>query len=357
MGKPGHIRPVFQAGVGLASTLLVLGVTFVLAAGAVALAGSCNLVENPGFEELPPEGGMPAGWTWSLPAGADPAAVGISSEMVHSGSYSLRLTDNSDKGSLLVYGKRFPAKAGVVYTASAWCYNAQGGAHFYLEFRSESGERIGVKFAGSTDTGKWARITLRAVAPDGTAYVNVLLYSPMGNVGTSYFDDIELIEGDVLNNPSFEEVTGGFPVAWEVFGGNVKVEASQEVVRSGRHSARIVDESTTIGMGLRSFPVVVTPGKEYVASVYSYNVQGMSQLYLEFWDASGNRIKVYIGNNSTSGAWNEIRVTGAAPEGSAYATLLMYSHNANVGTLYFDDAALEAKPEPSNVSLIVGDRR
>src|SRR5690606_33840924 len=111
-------------------------------------------------------------------------------------------------------------------------------------------------------------------------------------------------------------------------------------VRSGSRSVRIEDPSSTLGVGLRSAQIPITPGTVYNGSVYAYNVSGRSSLYLEFWDAGGTRTAFEFQTNTQLDMWHRLRIASEAPEGAVHATLLLYLDAGNTGVTFFDDAEL-----------------
>ncbi|MDF2815465.1 MAG: hypothetical protein K0Q81_1665, partial [Paenibacillus sp.] len=145
-------------------------------------------------------------------------------------------------------------------------------------------------------------------------------------------------------NGGFEQLENGKPVGWAGLGASTVYESVYSPVHGGSYSVKLTDASSRGGNGLRSGPFSVSPGHVYKGSIYAYNETGNSQLYLEFWNAANERIGVQIGTAAVSGQWQLIELTGEAPQGAAYSTLLLYQHQSNVGTAYFDDAAITELP-------------
>lgn len=145
----------------------------------------------------------------------------------------------------------------------------------------------------------------------------------------------------MIANAGFEQVEQGKPTGWTAWGTASVYETVYEPVRSGSYSVKLTDSSAQTGTGLRSSQVAVEPGLHYRASVYGYNESGVSQLYLEFWNSASERIEVKIAAVPSQHQWQKTELTAIAPPNAAYATLLLYQHNANVGVAYFDDAVFE----------------
>src|SRR5690606_22584007 len=113
-------------------------------------------------------------------------------------------------------------------------------------------------------------------------------------------------------------------------------------------SVKLTDPGSSTSTWLRSHPMEAIPGQEYEASVYSYNVQGNSELYVEFWDENDSYLSIVTGRNSTTGSWAPIVVQAIAPAGTAYVTVRLYQTAANIGTAFYDDAEfrpIDLKPE------------
>jgi len=155
-------------------------------------------------------------------------------------------------------------------------------------------------------------------------------------------DPVGLTSDNLLANPGLEDVVDNLPAAWNLWNADSRglVRSSTEQVHGGAFSVRLEDPSNTVGPGLRSAFVPVTPGLSYQASAFSYNVSGSSQLLLEFWNADRRRISANTATNSATGTWQQLSLEAEAPAEATHATVLFYCPGANVGTAFFDDAAL-----------------
>ncbi|MGO4499090.1 hypothetical protein AB4114_24720 [Paenibacillus sp. 2RAB27] len=101
-------------------------------------------------------------------------------------------------------------------------------------------------------------------------------------------------------------------------------------------------------VGLRSTKIAVTPGKEYEASVYSYNTQGSSQLYFEFWDVNNTRILFPTATNSTLNQWKQLYLSQIAPAGAVSATQLPPNRSPKQTLLNYHPIDLHAKRYSTN---------
>lgn len=144
----------------------------------------------------------------------------------------------------------------------------------------------------------------------------------------------------LLANGGFESVTGGMPDGWTPIVGGSHYGVSTTTVWEGTYSARLSDPSAGFGIGLRSAQVPAAEGELLKADIAVYAESGSAFVYLEYWNASNQRIGVRTAGNTATGAWERLRLELEAPSGTAYATLLLYSSIPNTGTAYFDDAQL-----------------
>ncbi|AZC14015.1 hypothetical protein [Microbacterium sp. ABRD28] len=149
---------------------------------------------------------------------------------------------------------------------------------------------------------------------------------------------------NLLTNGGFDEVVEGLPRAWRAFApaSLPHVSSSQLRVRSEGWSLRLADPDSFSVVGMRSEPVPVTEGGVYDAMAHVYLERGEASLYLEFWDASGQRVWNEFRTAAISGSWQQLDVRGVAPAGAIEATVLVYTAKGNVGVGYFDDASLVA---------------
>lgn len=158
----------------------------------------------------------------------------------------------------------------------------------------------------------------------------------------------------ILPNKGFEEVSAGKPISWPLMSGTT-VGSVTNIVRSGTYSVQLTDLSSTASVGARSQKIPVTVGKEYEVSIYSYNTQGSSALWLEFWDASNNLILFPTASNNTLNQWKQLGISQIAPTGAVSASLRLYQGLGNIGTTYFDDAEFIEVVKDPNVLLRNGD--
>ncbi|GAA3404911.1 hypothetical protein ACFFNY_27855 [Paenibacillus hodogayensis] len=181
-------------------TLIVLIPLLPTTAGAADL-----LIPNYSFES-----GLTS-WTQNFGTGG----ITVSTEQAHTGSNSVKIVDTLNNSQFGIQSAYIPATAGKSYYAYAWQYIVSGSADLYLRFYNSSYTLLSTSFLSkSSPTNQWAPIKTGGVAPAGTAYVAVLLYSNSPNVGTAYWDDVMVTAdlttvGPVLSAAAMRSATLG----------------------------------------------------------------------------------------------------------------------------------------------------
>lgn len=150
---------------------------------------------------------------------------------------------------------------------------------------------------------------------------------------------------EVLFAEDFEGTKiGDLPEGWtQDFGEAGQVMVTDEHAHDGEHSLFITDPDDTAAVGLRSPKVAAQPDEVYFVEGWWLGEGGNSaSLYLEFWNAEGNRINEGVFSFGCAGVGQWTKYTGAAiaPEGTVAATVLLYSWSGAVTTGYFDDVVL-----------------
>ncbi|MBP1988586.1 S-layer homology domain-containing protein [Paenibacillus eucommiae] len=341
----------------LISQLLIFMIvcsSMIIPAGSAKVQAAAELLPNADFEEV--VSAKPGQWV----EGASGSVTSISDSVyVRSGNYSVKLDDTSAITSTEIESAHIPVTPGTTYRASVYAYDVEGTSQFYLQYWNSSNERIGAQYVSNPSQNQWNRLEIVGEAPAGTTYATLLLYLHMTNVGTSYFDNASLQAALSASDPNFgfEDVISGKPGNWSDFEGNSLYQSVTDIVYSGTYSVKLDDPSPVHATGMRSVHLPITPGEAYRASVMNYNVSGVSQLYLEYWNSSDERIDVVVGTNSASGSWQQLVLNRAAPPDAAYATILLYLHGTNIGSAYFDEAVFGPAPtEPlREFPLLVND--
>lgn len=162
------------------SLVIVLCFSYLLVS---PLFASDILVSNYSFES-----GM-SGWTQAYGSGG----ITTTTEQKYTGSYSLKINDTSSSSSLGLESNQLTASPGQIFTVSAKVYIASGEADLYVRFWDISSKLISsVYIAKTTPLNQWSDITVKGTAPSKTSYVSILLYTGTSNVGTVYYDNINI---------------------------------------------------------------------------------------------------------------------------------------------------------------------
>jgi len=355
---------------------LVLIALFPVSSGVSSLYGAMQaeaaekeLLTNPGFEIQEP-GSMAPGWQGFQ--GSFGKQLVFENHPVYEGDWSFAIYDTSSKDGFGLRSMWFPASPGQEYVASVMAMAEQNClAYLYLDFADANGNRIKDRVV-YTDSSDWQELTVTMLAPEGTAWVSIILYTKVDITGIARYDNASLIliyddtgmgvdmdmtadakpldyspvaaaKNELLTNPGFEmQEPGSMAPGWQVFQGSFgkQLVFENHPVYEGDWSFAIHDTSPNNGYGLRSMWFPASPGQEYEASAMVMAEQNcQAYLYLDFADANGNRIKDR-GVYTDSSDWQELKVTMEAPEGTAWVSILFYTKVNITGIARYDNASL-----------------
>ncbi len=151
-------------------------------------------------------------------------------------------------------------------------------------------------------------------------------------------------EREVLFTEGFEEAEpGALPEGWTLdYGDPGQVVVSADAAHDGDRSVWLSDPGDA-AVGLRSPRVAAEPDEAYFVEGWWLGEGGNSaSIYLEFWDAAGERIEGGVNSFGVSGTGEWAKCTGGAwsPEGTVAATVLLYSWSGAVTQGHFDDLTL-----------------
>lgn len=173
--------------------------------------------------------------------------------------------------------------------------------------------------------------------------------------------------GNVIPNPSFEEVCGQPTTAcsWPDFVVSFgSAQRSTEIARTGEASLRIGSTTTAISTAGACFTSGVVPGRSYRFSYWYAARDPVLELraYAQFWEqpncTGGNTALYFNYPLLLDGQWHERSWTATAPAYARAARVVFEVHCSRPGTTcpeggvaaYFDDFALEDQV-PTSVSL------
>ncbi|WP_246132095.1 heparin/heparin-sulfate lyase HepB [Paenibacillus hemerocallicola] len=292
-------------------------------------------------------GGFDSGLTgWGrLHGNADNMTV--TSEIKYSGGFSLKIKDLENNASYAMISDRHPVSAGKQVTASAKLYLSGGTGSVYLYFYNAAGTMMHSVFSNkSSPQTEWTDVSITSGVPDGAVQVSVVLATSIVNVGTAYFDNVNLTASVPLANGGFESGLTGWNAA---YGSQQRMTATTEAAFAGVRSLKIDDNSSASSFGMESDKFPVTPGKQYTAEARARVESGGGAVYLRFYNAANQQVdQKATSAGAAPGQWRSVTATLVAPEGAVTASVLLYSALANMGTIYFDEVSV------SEISLVRG---
>lgn len=169
-----------------------LVLTALLSVIAFAAEPGDNLLRNAEFELGTDPAGGPLHWTpFSGVPGVD---YELSTERVASGAKSLKIIDRGATQSVGLRSAWVEVSGGQRFRAMVDVYIEEGTAMLYVDFLDAQGARVSALTANTSVAGSWQTLTVEATAPQRAAYVTLILYSSIPNVGTLYFDNARLYD-------------------------------------------------------------------------------------------------------------------------------------------------------------------
>lgn len=166
----------------------------------------------------------------------------------------------------------------------------------------------------------------------------------------------EPIEMISVPNGGFEQnlIAGKIP-SWSAFGLASSLSLSESTFFAGTRSLKMSKPSTG-GLGAESAKLAVTAGQSYEAKIKLYleNYSGGTPgLWIRWYNASGqfmNKQATFYLTNPALNTWLDVRVSGTAPEGAAFATIFPYAASSVLMTAYADDVQFY-RIDPNEVSV------
>ncbi|NQX58122.1 cadherin-like beta sandwich domain-containing protein [Paenibacillus qinlingensis] len=164
------------------------------------------------------------------------------------------------------------------------------------------------------------------------------------------------IEMIPVPNSGFEQnlIAGKIP-SWSAFGVASSLSLSDTTVFAGSRSLKMSKPSTG-GLGAESTKLAVTAGQSYEANIKLYleNYSGGTPgLWIRWYNAAGqfmNKQATFYLTNPALNTWLDVRVSGTAPDGAAYATIFPYAASSVLMTAYVDEVQFY-RIDPNEVSV------
>ena len=143
-------------------------------------------------------------------------------------------------------------------------------------------------------------------------------------------------------NPSFEDLTGGWPAPW-ILDRSPKTPTagpSTTQAHTGTRSLRVENLADT-AVGVRTPRLPAVPGAQYTATSWVYTESGApATMFLQFFDASGDRVHYEFVAPAASSTWEDVSVSAVAPDDADTLDVLIYGAVQPVGVSYHDDVVL-----------------
>jgi len=324
-----------------------------------------NLILNHSFEDLGDDE-LPEHWKkWG---GSEDTIIEQSDDKRADGSFTIKIEDNTETAGVGAECTPVAAEGGREYSAQVRIFREKDKTDFalYLQFFDNSGKRIGVKTALSTQSGKWEILSVKETAPAGSIKMNIMLYSGQKTVGTAWFDNAVLVAGNgafiaqepavkpaastqagmaspTLQNPSFEEAgtEADIPMYWRNYNPAQIARRIKETSRHGSWAVEVISDSPKEAAGIESGPVAAKPGMMYhfTGDVLIKSGDPLV-LYLQFYNAAGSRIGVYTAPVTAKEGWQKAGILGESPDGTESAKVLFYIGSTQTGHAVVDNAGL-----------------
>ena len=310
-----------------------------------------NLLQNPSIET-----GTDSGWTYS--------GTVATNELAHSGSYSLKSTNNSGAQWKTMAKQAVSVTANTDYTLSFWYYYAgdDSTASFYAMANDPSGSSIVSKHIKDMTPHTWNQVTVEF---NSGANTSVTVYAKNGtanSTGTYYFDDFVLVKVGSTEPEEPETPSGGVenPIA-----GNLVKEGTFEngsksgwSLHNGTAPSTAAAYKGSYGLlckgsgwnGIANTVVTTEIGKSYRLTFwYKINVAGFN------WSILGVTTETKYGGywqNTNLGTWQKIEVEFVADDTQVQFKLSGLDENTSPD-FYVDTVSIMEIQGPSNDGFIL----
>ena len=310
-----------------------------------------NLLQNPSIET-----GTDSGWTYS--------GTVATNELAHSGSYSLKSTNNSGAEWKSMVKQAVSVTANTDYTLSFWYYYAgeQTDVSFYAMANDPSGSSIVSNHVKNITPYTWAQVTCEFNSGENTSVTVYAKNGTASSTGCYYFDDFVLVangstEPEQPDNPSggtedpvpgnlIKEGTfeNGSKTDWTFYNGTA---VSTDAAYKGSYGVHAKGSSWN---GIAHTTVNTEVGKSYQLSFwYKINVAGFN------WKITGVVSGTQYGGywqNTNLGTWQQIVLEFVADD---TAVKLNFSglDETSSPDFYLDTVSIIEIQGPSNDGFIV----
>ncbi len=367
------------------SVVLVL---LCMATSLVVCAAEENILKNPGFETPGKQIGIPDGWIFSSTSLGEADYGEMTDQAPYEGNSCVMVSavGNGEKNPRAVWRQDVFVTPGVTYKFSAYV-KAKSESNYGARLRIMNGNTQVAITSHVTDTNKrWKKIELEYKATEndkllsfklrwdgkGEVFWDDVTLTGRGHVGASTLESDETkvvlnsvadasvtpIEGNLIDNFSFETVKDGKPEGFACYGDKWDTGAATVVSdkkRSGSNSVKLEmyepaqwATSSTVQSYITYDVTDILPGADYTVSAWMLTdtVMGRGAYFSYEFYTSAEKPGSDSWNGSASygtfekgmvGAWMEMKHTITIPEGTKLMRILFRLMDA--GTIYYDDVS------------------
>ncbi len=366
------------------SVVLVL---FCLYASLVVCAAEENILKNPDFEISGKQIGMPDDWRFSSSNFEEGDYSELTDKDKKDGDYSVTVhTGGGEKTPRAVWRQDVFVTPGVTYKFSAYV-KANSTSNFGARLRIlENNAEVAITKHVTSTNRRWQKIELEYKVPEGTKLLSFKLrwdgtgdvfwdsvsLTGRGHLGAEGMtseetkvvlnsvatDEVTPIEGNLIDNFSFETVTDGVPAGFKCYGDKWDTGAATVVSnkkRSGNNAVKLEmyepaewANSSTVQSYITYDVTDILEGADYTISAWMLTdtVMGRGAYFSYEFYTSAEAPGSSSWNGSASygsfeqgmvGAWMEMKHTVTIPEGTKLLRILFRLMDA--GTIYFDDVS------------------
>jgi WD40 repeat protein len=169
-----------------------------------------SAVFNGSFEK-PVVGGVIPGWSLFFDNPSSNVSYEVTNAKAFSGSYSLKVVDNSTAEPIALISDPIDILPGETYTTSVHMFIETGRGSLLARFYDENGTQVGTDMVNHVQTGQgaWQQVTVSGTAPANAKTIRVFASISQGWTGTIYYDDFD-VQG---NFPPKDTAPGTFELA------------------------------------------------------------------------------------------------------------------------------------------------
>lgn len=367
--------------------LSVLFVVLLISTSFVMVSAEENILKNPGFETPGKQIGMPDAWKFSSSSFVEGDYGEMTDADAHEGTYSVTVhTAGGEKTPRGVWRQDIFVTPGVTYKFSAYV-KAKSSSAYGARLRILDGSKQVAITEHVKDTNRrFKKIELSYKVPEGTKLLSFKLR--WDGTGDVFWDNVSLtgrghlgaegmtseetqvvlnsvaapevtpIEGNLIDNFSFETVNDGAPDGFKCYGTTWDTGAATVVSNKKRSGANAVKlemyepaswaNSNTVQSYITYDVTDILPGADYTVSAWMLvdTVMGRGAYFSYEFYTSAEKPGSDSWNGSASygtfekgmvGAWMEMKNTVTIPEGTKLMRILFRLMDA--GTIYYDDVS------------------